>query len=108
MKPKKTNWFMLFIKVSFVCFLIVYFLLENGYYENKKAKEVALTEENIRKFEEDVKQNKIIDINNYKIEEEKDYSNKITRLGEKLNDSVGKVIIKGAGGVVDILKSLLW
>lgn len=108
MKPKKTNWFMLFIKVSFICFLIVYFLLENGYYENRKAKEVALTEENIRKFEEDVKQNKIIDINNYKIEEEKDYSNKITRLGEKLNDSVGKVIIKGAGGVVDILKSLLW
>lgn len=108
MKPKKTNWFMLFIKVSFVCFLIVYFLLENGYYENKKAKEVALTAENIHKFEEDVKQNKIIDISNYKIDEEKDYSNKITRFGEKLNDSVGKAIIKGAGGVVDILKSLLW
>lgn len=108
MKPKKTNWFMLFIKASFVCFLIVYFLLENGYYENQKAKEVALTEENIRKFEEDVKQNKIIDIDNYKIEEERDYSNKITRLGAKFNDSVGKVIVKGAGGVVDILKSLLW
>ena len=108
MKPKKTNWFMLFIKISFVSFLIVYFLLENGYYENKKAKEVALTEENIRKFEEDIKQNKIIDINNYKIEEEKDYSNKITKFGAKLNDSVGKIIIKGAEGVVDILKSLLW
>lgn len=108
MKPKKTNWFMLFLKISIVCFLIVYFLLENGYYENKKARQVALTEENIRKFEEDVKQNKIIDISNYKIEEEKNYSNKMSRFGQNLTDKAGKVIIKSASGVVDILKSLLW
>lgn len=108
MKPKKTNWFMLFLKISIVCFFIVYFLLENGYYENKKARQVALTEENIRKFEEDVKQNKIIDISNYKIEEEKDYSNKISKLGQSLTDKAGKFIIKGTEGVLDILKSLLW
>lgn len=108
MKPKKTNWFMMLLKISVVCFLIVYFLLENGYYENKKARQVAFTEESIRKFEEDVRQNKIIDISNYKIEEEKNYSNKISRFGQKLTDKAGKVIMKGTTGVVDILKSLLW
>lgn len=108
MKPKKNNWFMLFLKVSGVLFLILYIMLENGYYETKLSKKVSLTEENIRKFEEDVKNNKIVDISNYNIEDEKDYSNRISRLGQKMTDSVGKVIIKGASGVVDILKSLFW
>ena len=33
MKPKKNNWFMLFLKASGVLFLILYIMLENGYYE---------------------------------------------------------------------------
>lgn len=108
MTKKKTNWGMLFLKISLVCFLLVYFLMENGYYDKKKALEVSLTEENIRKFEQDVKNNKIIDISNYKIEEEKNYSNSISKWGQKFTDSFGKVIIKGAGGLVDALKSLFW
>lgn len=108
MNKKKTNWVMLFLKISLICFAIVLILMENGYYENKKAKEVSLTEENIRKFENDVKANKIIDISNYKLEEEKDYSNGISKFGQKFTDSVGKVIIEGAGGLVDALKSLFW
>ena len=74
MTKKKMNWFLLFLKFSMVCFTIILILMENGYYENKRGKNVRLTEENIRKFEQDIKDNKIIDISNYKIEEEKDYS----------------------------------
>ena len=108
MKPKKTNVFMLLLKTSVILFLLLYIMLENGYYENKMSRKASLTEENIRKFEEDVKNDKIIDITDYNIEEEKDYSNSISRIGQKLTDSVGKVIIKGTDGVVDILKSLFW
>lgn len=108
MKPKKTNIFMLLLKISVVLFLLLYFMLENGYYENKMSRKVSLTEEKIRKFEEDVKNDKIIDITEYNLEEEKDYSNNVSRIGQKLTDSVGKIIVKGASGVVDILKSLFW
>ena len=108
MKPKKTNIFMLLLKISVVLFLLLYFMLENGYYENKMSWKVSLTEEKIRKFEEDVKNDKIIDITEYNLEEEKDYSNNVSRIGQKLTDSVGKIIVKGASGVVDILKSLFW
>lgn len=108
MKPKKTNIFMLLLKISVVLFLLLYFMLENGYYENKMSRKVSLTEEKIRKFEEDVKNDKIIDITEYNLEEEKDYSNNVSRIGQKLTDSVGKIIVKGANGVVDILKSLFW
>lgn len=108
MNHKKNNWFMLFIKISFGLFLIVYFLLENGYYESKLSKSVSLTEKNIRKFEEDVKNNRIVDISNYRIEKDKDYSNKMTKFGQKVNDTVGKYIIKGSTEIVDILKKLFW
>lgn len=108
MKTKKNNWLIVFLKVSIVLFLILYIMLENGYYETKLSKKVTLTEENIRKFEDDVKNNKIVDISNYNVEEEKDYSNKMSRLGQKINDSFGKIIIKGAKEIVDILKSLFW
>lgn len=108
MKDRKNNWFMLFLKISVAIFFILYIMLENGYYETKLSKQVTLTEENIRKFEADVRNNKIVDIDNYKIEEEKNYSNKISRLGQKVTDSVGKVIIEGTSKLVDILKSLFW
>ena len=108
MKPKKTNIFMLFLKISIALFLLLYIMLENGYYENKVSRKVSLTEEQIRKFEEDVKKDKIVDITDYNLEEDKNYSNKISRMGQKVTDSVGKIIVKGASGVVDILKSLFW
>lgn len=105
---KKTNYFLLFLKFTIVIFGIILILMENGYYDNMKAENVRLTQENIRKFEEDVKANKIVDISNYKIEEEKDYSNSISRLGQAFTDSAGKIIINGAKEVVNTLKSLCW
>ena len=53
-----------------------------------------LTNEKIKEFEEDIKNNKDIDIKTYLDNEERKYSNKITNLMYKLSDSGNKLARK--------------
>ena len=105
---KKPNFLAIFLKLSLLAFGIIYIMMENGYYERKMSREVTLTEKNIRKFEQDVKNNKIVDISSYNIDDDKDYSTKVSRFGTKLTDDIGKIVLNGADGIVDVLKSLFW
>lgn len=105
---KKPNFLAIFLKLSLLAFGIIYIMMENGYYERKMSREVTLTEKNIRKFEQDVKNNKIVDISLYNIDDDKDYSTKVSRFGTKLTDDIGKIVLNGADGIVDVLKSLFW
>ena len=58
-----------------------------GYYEYTSSKKNVLTEEAIKKFEEDVKSGKEIIASNY-IEEEKDYKNKASKIGIEISNFV--------------------
>ena len=71
------------IKVLFIIILILFLSLyfskyTNSFYENKK----VLTDEAILQFEEDLKKGREIDSSNY-LREEKDYNNKMSRIGLK-------------------------
>ena len=81
MDYKRVFWY-LFLSL-FVIFIIIYFSSTNGYYEIENNSKKVFTEEKIKQFEEDVKLGKKIDVNNYLNNEEKNYSNKITLLGDK-------------------------
>ena len=59
----------------------------SGFYEAKLSNKVALTDEAIKEFENDVIEGKTIDVNTYITNKNVDYSNKFTESGEKFKRS---------------------
>ena len=64
--------------IFFIAFIITYAIGESGYYEYQLSNKRILTEEQMKKFEEDVKNGEDIDLNDYVVDTTKDYSNKFT------------------------------
>ncbi len=105
-KKKKNNWFLKLIGVLFVIYLSLTIAINTGYYEAKVNEKTIITEENMKKFEEDVKNGKEIDINDYIGETVKDYSSNTSKAGIKLAKVVEKFMAEGITDMVDILKKL--
>lgn len=86
--------------IVFVCFIfiILFFALYisqyTGYFDYSSSKKNILTDSAIKKFEDDIREGKSIDTSNYLIEE-KNYSNKISRLGMKTSNIIEKAFKKG-------------
>lgn len=76
-----------------ISFISLYLTTIGGYYENNLSKQNRLTEEAIKRFEQDVKAGNKIVASNY-IEEEKNYSNKATKAASKLSDLVSETFDK--------------
>lgn len=74
------NIIKLFIFTIILIFIISYLVSSTGYYEYQMQERTILTNEKIKEFEQDIKDNKNIDIEQYFISEEIDYSNKLTNL----------------------------
>ena len=70
---KHDNKLIKFLLLIFVIFLILYISKETGLYEYKAYTKSKLTEEAIKKFEKDVSEGKNVSINDYVVEEYKDY-----------------------------------
>ena len=66
---------LIFIISFYICFL---FSESQGYYKSKNEKAKALTDEQIEQFEKDVKEGKKIDINDYVLYRNTDYSTDIS------------------------------
>ena len=71
-----------------------YYVASSGYYEYHLQEKTVLTNEKIKEFEQDVKDNKDIDVKDYLVYEEVDYTNKLTNLVYTLSDSGNKVARK--------------
>ncbi len=85
----------LFEILFILLFLVVVFIIlssETNYYEYSNNKKTSITEENIKRFEEDISKGKKIDISNYINEDKKDYSNKVTNLGDNLSNLINKTV----------------
>ena len=86
------------IKFIFVSLLLIYLSLYftgvSGYYEYKNYKKMSLTEEQIIKFEEDVKAGKNVNVEDYIVEEKKDYNNKIANTGKKISFTISGIMSK--------------
>lgn len=101
---KKESIFKFILLCFIICFLVILFAGKTGYYEKKLRDNSILTEEQIKKFEEDLKNGKNVDISNYVINENKDYTTKLTsdvysvslKL-EKIIDKIVKFIFNEVG-----------
>lgn len=73
------NRFFLFLFLSFVVFFTILLVAESqGYYKNRNEKAKIMTDEEILRFEEDIASGRDIDVSDYILYEDKDYSNKIS------------------------------
>ena len=79
-----------------IIYLCIYFSCISGLYEYNNYKKVSLTNEQIIKFEQDIKDGKPINIDNYIVEEKSMHNNKLGNMGKKLSytisDSVKKLL----------------
>lgn len=105
---KKPNLFLRTIFILFIIFLGLYIASVSGYYQDKVGDKVALTDEAIKQFEQDVLDGKIVDLNTYVVENRVDYSNKFTETGEKCSEVIEKLITEGFGGAFDVIKMLFF
>lgn len=85
-----------------IMFLSLYFSkYSSNYYDSK----TNLTEEAIKRYENDLKEGKTIDPNNY-IEEEKNYNNKAAKIGMKASSIVEKTFSYGLKYMIKYLESM--
>ena len=91
-KEKKNKLYRFIFMVFFLSFLVVYFSEITGYYEYRNYQKKTFTEEQIKKFEEDVASGKEVDINDYVVIDTKTYNNKLSKLTSKLSDGISEVV----------------
>lgn len=81
-----------------IAFISSYLVASSGYYEYQMQQRTILTNEQIKEFEEDIKNNQYIDLKDYSQKEQIDYTNKLTNfvysISETSSDITKKVIKK--------------
>lgn len=96
---KKNKIFKFICSLIILIFLFSYFIEYSGYYEYNLQNKKNLTEEEIKRFENDIKEGKEIDLNSYLTENTIDYSNSLTRTTSnaniRLNDYLKRIIKSG-------------
>lgn len=101
------NFIKVFLLSFFIIFLVMYFSSSNGYYQYELNKKTNLTQEAIQRFEQDVKDGKEIDINNYLVNEKKDYSNNFSKMGLNLSNNIKKIFSEGVKLLFDSIGNLV-
>ena len=108
MKHKKENKIFKYIILTFfITFLALYISQGTGYYEYKNSKKVALTNKQIKKFEEDINKGKNVDLTKYIEINNKSYQNKISKTGLSISNTLEKGVQKLIGESFKVLSKLV-
>ena len=102
---KYENTFKIIFIFLFVIFLTMYISVGSNYYEYELHKKVMLTNEDIKRFEDDVKNNKEVDIDNY-ISSRVDYSNSFSKASTKVSKETKKYIKQGIDDIFNIYSKM--
>ena len=94
----RTKIFRISFIILFVMFLTVFISNKYGYYEYQKHEQVTLTQEQIKQFEQDVKDGINIDLENYLDNTNKDYQTKISQFGLNISNSIADTVKNGVDG----------
>ncbi len=79
------------ILLLIVCFLGLYYAYSNGYYEKRQQDKILMTNENIEKFEQDLKDGKDISLEDYKVKEV-DYSTKTSKFSLNISSKASHLV----------------
>lgn len=94
MKNSKKAWdiFKKILFIFFIIFIINYFMVNSNYYNQKNSEKAQLTEEKIREFEEDVKNNEYVDIKDYLEEDITIHPNIVSKIGYETSELINDFI----------------
>ena len=107
-KSKKSKYFFRILFAFFLVFTALLIAYESGYYETRMGNKAVLTKEAMEKFESDVQNGEVVDIKDYLEDDSVDYSNSVTRIGNKITNGISEVMTKGLTGLFDAIKGLFW
>lgn len=106
-KKKKNNIYKFIFIIFFTSFLVIYLSEATGYYEYQNYKKTSLTEDQIKKFEDDVKNGNKVDINDYLIIDTRQYDNKLSKLASKLSDGISVFVNNSVEYVFKYISKLI-
>ena len=95
-KKKKLNWFKITLIFLFIIYISLYALNATGYYDGNIRRKVEFTESQIKEFEEDIANGKVVDIESYLEDQNKDYTNNASKLGYTLSKNVDDFLNKAS------------
>jgi len=110
MKDKKKlakKSFKLILLVLFAIYITVFISNKYGYYEYQKLKQVTLTQEQIKRFEEDVKNGVNVEIEDYLVDVNRDYQTNLSQAGLNLSNFLSKSIGKGINNFFGYINKLV-
>lgn len=85
-----------FVFFTFLLFFVALYISQaTGYYEYELHKKTVFTNEQIKKFEEDIEAGKNVDIEDYVTVYNKDYQNKISKMGLAISNKTSNLVKKG-------------
>ncbi len=105
MKIKKITKF--FIEVLLIVFIFSYVIEKSGYYEYNLQSKKNMTENEIKKFEENIKKGKEVNVKDYLNEVSIDYSNNLTRSISMFNLNLNRYLIKTINNTINIFSKLV-
>ena len=104
----KNKTFKLLLVIVLIIFASSYYISQSGYYEYQEHQKMVITNDKIKEFEQDVKDNKDIDIKDYYEADNQDYSNKFSDLvynfsldGNELTKKCLKALFKKINKLVE-------
>lgn len=103
-KWNKVFWYIFL--VLFMTFFTLYTAGKAGYYEYTQNKKKVFTQEQIKKFEEDVAMGKVIDLDDYLVVKE-DFQDKDKRIGLKVSEFIGVYTKLGVDKIFKMLIKLV-
>lgn len=104
---KKEKAFRTIFTSLFIIFIGLSLTNKAGFKEYELHKNVELTNEQIKKFENDVKNNKNVDINDYIRNTKEDYSNDFSKASLNFSNVTSKYIKKGINKIFDTISKLI-
>lgn len=84
----KEQIFKKILTLFFIAFSGLYLILSTGYYEKRERNKMIMTNEQIKKFEEDIKNGKDVNEYDYLKYDYVDYSNNLSRKMDKLSNKI--------------------
>ena len=91
---KKNKLLRFVMIVLFLAYVVSYYIANSSYYEYELQERTVMTNEKIKEFEEDVKNNQNIDIKDYVVSKQVDYSNRISNLVYNFSNNANNIARK--------------
>lgn len=91
--------------VLFMTYSAIFMMVKLGYYEYSNYTKKVFTEEQIKKFEEDIKNGINLDINDYLVDEKKVTNKK--QIGLKISEIIGDISRKSIEKIFNLLNKVI-